>query len=765
MKRCTIGTISFAGNIKDIELKQFDLVRKDTRIQVTGHITTDAWDLQVTSNSFDLEWLNLKYTGKVLKGNVKVNGNLTGDFAHPEFTADLDGTDFSFGTYKYQHFLASIVWNSQSFAIKEAQLQQNESLLDVFGDIENAQPAQLNLGVRVISSDLQDLLQLANISGVTAEGKLSGLARITGPVDNPVVRVDAELPQGSINQIPIKGGFTLSYTNNQVNIENVHIEPEKGSLVASGMWENGQVLKLKTSLREFPLQILNPLIKPTSHLEGIVNSDVDLKWDNSKITGDYQVNIAAFTMNQSVLGELRMEGGLSGQGLAITKGQLSNKGGLLSVSGYIPWPVEMLQRFNLPMQLSRDLRDYNLQVDLKNFPADSLNFADKQFKVEKGTINGSVQMKGEIAQPLFYGKINSSSVRVSASLLPVPVDNLEASVTLQGDSLRIDSAHALYGKGHFSMNGSVGFKQNLFNPELNLLFNGNRIYYRNLFFDGYSDLDVSMLGTLEHPVIRGNITLSNGKIGILGVQNKKNSASLWSPELDLAIKAGKNIRYRQYGLADVAVEGQITMKGPLNNLAINGTAQSKTGVLTVYGQSFKVNKATAVFKDSQGFTPYIDVDSSLKTSKVEVFLSVKGQIGENLLYNLSSQPYLSQSELFAALNWSDLNGEEPLTMDGVVSGNLSIVTDTLFGDAFYEIRRALGVDYFYLEQDYRDRKFRINVGDYITDQLFLSYSRSVNDESDDVWGLDYQLTPKLLAGSTYSYTEGTSYRLMYRIHF
>jgi autotransporter translocation and assembly factor TamB len=759
------GEIRFEGDLNHVYLQQFDLMKQDSRIQISGQVTSKAWNLTVNSNSFALEWLELKYGDRVLRGNVEINGSLTGDLSHPQFTAELNGSDFSFGSYIYQHFLANIVWNSQGLTIKDAQFQQDDSLLNVFGNIDNTQPARLNLGVRVVSSDLKHLLQLVNVQDIDAQGKLSGLVKITGAIDDPLVRVEAELPEGSINQIPIQGGFTLSYTNNKVSIENIHLEHEKGSLIANGIWENGQVLKLNTALRDFPLQVLNPLLQPSARLEGVANADINLEWNNSKITGNYRMNIIGLAMNQTVLGDSRVEGRLSDQGIEIMDGQVINKGGVLTAKGYVPWPVEMLQRLKLPMRLSQDYRDYNVQVELRNFPVDSINFAMKQFTAEKGSVAGSVRVKGALSKPLFYGKIAFSGVKIVAPALPVPVDNMEAALTFQGEKIVVETAHGSYGTGRFSLNGAIEIEKSLFDPELNLSFNGNRIYYRSLYFDGYGALNVNITGTLVRPIIQGEISITNGRIGILGVQPKKSSTNTWNPDLDLVIKAGKNVRYRQYGLADVAVQGELTIKGPLNHPKINGEARSRTGILTVYGQSFKVNKGTAVFKDSEGFTPYIDIDSSLKTSKVEVFLTMKGQVGGEVSFNLSSQPHLSQSELFAILNWSDLSGDKPLTVDGMVSGNFSIVTDTLFGEVFYEIRRALGVDYFYLEQDYRDRKFRINVGDYITEELFLSYSRSVGDEPDDVWGLDYQLTSKLLAGGTYSINEGRSYRIIYRIRF
>jgi hypothetical protein len=75
------------------------------------------------------------------------------------------------------------------------------------------------------------------------------------------------------------------------------------------------------------------------------------------------------------------------------------------------------------------------------------------------------------------------------------------------------------------------------------------------------------------------------------------------------------------------------------------------------------------------------------------------------------------------------------------------------------------LDYLYLERDYLLDEFRISAGEFVSDNLFLLYSRSVSEEPNEKWGLDYQLTSNLTAGGTYSIEEGASWRVTYRFRF
>ncbi len=758
------GVIDFTGDLQKLELKQFVLSKGDSRVEVTGKISAAAWDLHATSNAFDLELLGLEYNGKTLKGNVKFAGNLVGDIQHPMFNGNVSGTGLNFGAFDYQNFAADIIWNLQGLEIKSAQLDNKDSALTLYGRIENTKPIQLNLGIQVISCDLQELMQLGNFTSIAAVGKLSGMVNVTGTLERPLVRMIGELPGGSVNGIPVQGNFDVSYTQNKLNIEKVELRHASGTLLASGVWERDRTLKLKTFLNNFPLQIINLFVKSDYKCDGIANSEVNLEWTGNRIAGDYQIAIPSAVVNQKLLGDLRLRGIFSDQGFEITEGRLVNQGGSLDLKGYAPWPAELSNQLKLPVATGETQKRLNIGVGLKMFPAEVINIAARNFTITKGTLSGELRLTGAILKPVVFGNLSGNSLGFSSPSLPVAAQGLEGVLTFKGDTAEINSLQGTYGTGRFSLAGSINIANGIFNPDLNITFNGSRIYYKSLYFDGYSTLNVGLTGSITKPVITGQINVNNCRMGILGIQGKKKSSD-WNPTLDLSIKTGKNVRYRQYGLADVAVEGEIHLKGPLKAPVINGAAKSKTGVLTVYGQTFKVNSGEASFENAEGFVPMIDVESNLKTSSVEVFLSIKGQIGGNLFFNLNSQPFLSQSELFALLNWSELNGERQFTFNGAVSGNISAVTDTLFGDVFYEIRRALKVDYFYLEQDYREKKFRINVGDYITDQLFLSYSRFVTDEPEETWGLDYNLTPNLLAGGTYSVDEGTSIRLIYRFHF
>jgi translocation and assembly module TamB len=758
------GILQFAGDLHELTVTKLQISEKDSFLELSGKITRDNLDFKLSGHSINLEILQLKLGDNKLRGLFNAEGRLSGKPSSPNLWASVNGNNLAWGAFVYQHLAAELVWDSRGVEIYQAQLDDRDNLVKISGKIGTVKPAQLDLEIMVISFDIKEFLQIAKISQVEANGRMSGKIRINGPVDQPGISIVGKIARGVINGLPVTGEFDLDYSQNKVNIHKILLKNGTGSLLASGSWENGRLLKVSVQLNNFPLETINLYTNQSLKLAGLANSNIVLEWNDKTITGEYWLNITDFNLNGNTIGNVFVNGTFSDQGLLIQNGFLSFKRGELTGAGYVPWPVMTVRKLKFPVNMNGNLRNTDLTLSLKNVPAELINIlAQNRFSVLTGEIGGDLLLKGDITEPQIWGKLSCSGVKLNIPDLPLSIDNFQANLLISENIAEIKRARGFYGKGRFNLNGRVelsGYQPSIF--RLNLT--GNRIYYKNYLFDGFGDLNISLTGTPQDSLLSGEVTIYNCKMGVLGNRPSQKGFS-WKPNLDVAVRTGDNVRYRQTGLADVTVSGKINAKGDFVNPILEGKATSDKGVLTFYGQTFKINRASAIFSYSQGPNPYIDIDSSLVYPKVEVFLTIKGQIGGNLAINLTSQPFLSQSDLYALLNWSELNGDKPLTVNGVVSGNISFFTDTLFGDIFYELRKTLNVDYLYLERDFRQNDFRINVGDYLTDQLFLSYSRSVSNTPKDNWGLDLHFTPVLVLGGNYSLDDGTSWRLTYRLRF
>ena len=759
------GELELRGNLDEIKVTDCHLRSAANQLEASGSLSRNYLKLNLNGHLNNLESLNLGYQAKQLKGIMDFEGKLTGTPSQPILSAVIRGKDLSWGEFTYNRFAANIVWQGKSLEFIEADLSRGATLLSLRGNILMPGPS-LDLDVTVIGVSLKETLQMINLPQVNASGILSGDLRIEGRLRDPIIKARGVLTQGQINAIPVNGEFNLDYSHQQLKIDKIYLRHEAGSLLASGVWEPQKLAKLRLDLNNFPIETIKAFTKeyPTK-LSGLIDANLELDWSANRLTGYYLISVRELALDQKKLGRLRLQGNLSDQGLTITEGIFNSKTGSLALNGYLPWPTEFTQGWRQPVKAQQPIRGLGVILRAKNAPVELINlFSPGKFRILKGDLDGRILVTGEFKKPEISGNLDLNNLQVEIPILPLLVDNFAARLNLNKNRITIQSAQGQYGAGKFELTGEAQLNgYQLANYKLGLT--GKRIYYRNHFFDGFSNLDLRLDGSSNGNFLTGDISVNDCKVGLLSLPPARKAQS-WRPKMNLKVYTGKNVRYRQLGMADITVKGAINLTGSFGEMRVNGEVDSTTGILTFYGQVFKIEHGKATFKNSPGFKPFINVGSKVTLPKAEVFLTIKGQVGAELTLDVTSQPYMPEADLYAMLNWSDLRGDKPMNPKNMAGGNVSFVTDALFGELFYGLRKTLHLDFIYLEPDYKENDYRINVSDYVTEKLFVSYSRSVsNDLPNEKWSFDYNLTPKLVAGYSVSADQGNSSRLTYRINF
>lgn len=760
------GLVNFGGDFREIHINQMELKAQGSSVGISGKANRDKLDLNFRCDQIRLDDFNLSYKGNRLEGRFCLEGKLTGRPDNPVLSAEISSDTVAFGPVTGGIKSGSIIWKEQEIQLSRIKLYGEDVELNIYGKIDFSQPLTLDLGINVDYIGLPKLIQVFNLSGIDIVGRVGGLVKVTGDLFRPEINIHGELLNTVLSSVPVKGEFEMSYYQNRLRIEQIKIRQQLGNLVAGGFWESGSTLNLKVKATAFSLAMFNSFLGSNHNLAGNIDVDADLKWSGNDISGELNSTIDELYLNQIRFGDLQLRGKFTRQGLLIDEGFLNTKGGYLTARGYLPWPDRILSGIGHLKNSNNISRKLDLELILKNTPVVIINsYLPPNILATSGEMDGNLYLGGIYAKPIINGELDVSNVGVTTPVLPLPVENAKIGLKIDDNRVLINEARGRYGNGKFKLNGETQFigKGNQLQFDLNL--NGSNLYYRNNYFDGFTNLNLNLSGTVNDSKLAGEVRVFESKLGILKMTKNAPSDIKWNPGLDLQVTTGKAVRYRQVGLTDITVQSDLRIGGSFKNPLISGEAVSNKGVLTLYGQTFKVNKAKAVFDYGHGIKPYVDVDSSVLTAKNEVFLMVKGQIGGDLSINLYSYPALSEEDLFALLNWSELRGDKPFTVKGVANTNISFITDTMFGEVFYELRQALHLDYLYLERDNIQDEFRISAGDFVSDNLFLSYSRSVSDQPKEKWGLDYHLTSNLITGGTYSIEEGTSWRLTYRFRF
>lgn len=757
------GIIELQGDFQEVRLDRMEFNDGISSIVASGKVNRDDLSLMLAGSRIDLDQFGLEYDEKRLQGRLNFEGRLTGNPTAPELTVKITPGTLAFGPFVGDIKSGNVILKDKEIRLSQVKFDGEDFKVNIYGKLDISQPLTVDLAVDLTDLSLAKLLQVFNVSEMKAAGKLGGLVRVTGNPSQPEIRFNGELSDATLSGVPFSGEFVLDYQQNRLSIEQLRLTQASGELVADGIWEAGSRFNLQVKATGFSLETFNSLFPPEHQLAGAIDLDTNLFWSGSKISGEIQAKVDEFYLNQNHFGDLQLQGRFTQQGILIAESVIESKDGSISAKGLLPWPDQILTKMSA---LNASSQGLHLELVFKDAPLTTVNsYLPQNVKVTSGSLNGTLNMDGAYGWPLFSGELRATHVGVGTPLLPLPVEKTRIFLVIEDNKVFIRRARGQYGDGRFAVNGEMILFGEEDQLHFDLNFNGSNLYYSNNYFDGYSNLNLQLKGTANNSKLSGDINVFESRIGLLKIGKKGSSNLKWNPSFDLKVSTGKNVRYRQVGLADITVRSVLQIKGDLHKPLINGEAVSTKGVLTLYGHTFKINNGKAVFKYSEGFYPYVDIDSSVSTAKAEVFLRVKGQIGGDLAINLYSYPSISEEDLFAMLNWSELRGDKPLSIQGVANTNLSIVTDTMFGEVFYELRQALHLDYLYLEHDYNADEFRISAGDYVSSDLFLSYSRSVKDQPKEKWGLDYHLTSKLTVGGIYSIEDGASWRLTYRFRF
>ena len=759
------GEIELSGNLNEISVTKCQLRNDNFTMELSGTVNRNRIDLKIAASSFELSSLNFEAGNNRLQGLVDFNGRLSGTPGHPVLAADLAGGRLSFGDLSYQTLTAKLKWDSGELKISQAEFKQGESTLELNGMISFLKPLACELDIQMVSCQLIKLRSFIKIPPqLPIGGTLSGAVKISGPIDNPSVKIGGYI-EGTLDEVAFNSSFDLEYSHRKITIDRIALTQGNGVILARGSWESHRALNARIRFINFPLQSINCFLKPPlKTLAGTINSEVLLEWEPDRITGEYGIEITNLELNQNEFDNLRLTGNFSDNGFTIKNCTINGKNGTIHGDGFIPWPQDLIQKLNLPVVASPAFKQLDCTLTIKNLSGSLINNYFTELTVVNGMLGGNLKINGELVRPQIFGTLECDNLKANISGLPLPVENFQATVFINNNQLQLKKARGTYGTGKFSITGEIDLEK-MMQLRLNLGLTGSRLYYKNQYFDGYGDLNLKLAGPVTNPAISGEVLIFDSKVGFIRVGARKKIKSAWLPQFNLQIKIGNNTRCRVIGLADLPVKGGVQFQGTLNEPSLEGEVDSNNGLLIFYNNAFRINRAGANFKFVQGDKPHLELEASLRRNQTEIFLNIDGIAPDNLNIKLTSQPFMSQANIFALLNWADPESNQPVTPEAAVTGNLSIVTDTIFEDLLYHLRQALNVNYLYLEPDLVNNDLLINVGSFLTPQLSYSFSRSIFLENNKSWSmsLDYHLDPDLALEYNYSMLNGVTWRLMYLI--
>lgn len=740
-----------------LRLQDFHAYSPMVDMVLNGNITTanQSLDLEVTASDIDLKRVEHKLPYEV-SGHGTFKGKIDGTINTPVFHGILNAPEVELNGVTLTNLRGMVKFKNNSFDIDHFGFEQDGGTYDLELAYDTT-TGRLDGDMVVQNSDIAAVAALANAKNDVIAGRANLTAHIGGTADNPSVKVDGDIPQGTA------GGYDVHNVALDLQLLNhiLYINKCSGSQGNNGLFSAAGTVNIGG-----PMDVHFS----ASQLDfGMFTGLAGLNLKNVTGAADIEANIGGYTYNPAADINLQVtNGGFQGAAFDTLTGNAHLKNGLIDLTelkvvkqvgerscsaaakGIVPLRA-------LTAGKDEWLNDYEqiqLQIGLQNADLSLLPTISKQIDWALGATEGSVKIHGSLAQPLLDGTIAVPNGAVKLKDLADPVTDMAVKVNFNGSKVTVEEFSGKMGGGSYNLHGSVSF--NGLEPDhYSLSLNIDKLGIDSKFFSGplngqFSLTDVDFYGR-KLPKIYGQLDFQNCKVSVPTIPDTEGEM----PEmvLDVQVNVGDKVHFYSPYLYDLYLTGAFHAGGIMSHPKMSGSLQVKRGGTINYLKTeFKIRQGVANFNQVASFMPSIDFFADTKLARANVFLSVRGPLGAAEM-KLTSSPAMSQTQIIQLLTLRDAykDGNSSLNAGDLLAVGLQmtflsevegIMRDYLYLDKL-TISRGSG-SYFSSkssakENDENKYDFNVTVGKYITDKVMIRYTHGFSGDKINRYGIQYDI--------------------------
>jgi hypothetical protein len=386
---------------------------------------------------------------------------------------------------------------------------------------------------------------------------------------------------------------------------------------------------------------------------------------------------------------------------------------------------------------------------------------------------GDVQLRirGSLKQPEIYGSASVIEGFVRHKESDLTFSNIMGDLRLNGDRVEVVSMAADFAEGVIDLEGFVEIDWTALKPA----------YFQ---FDiGGSALQISMpdeleatydgtvifRGTETSSLLTGDIKVRNAlytkridpETELLRLQQQRQPLQLEAQELaqvslDLGISGEENI-YIDNNLARMEVVLDLRLMGTVSKPVLTGRVEVAEGEVFYRDRKYSITSGVIDFVNPYRLEPSFDFRAETLIKEYRISLELHGTL-EHLYPELSSDPPQSNIDILHLLAVgkvrdnrfaSDVEQTQAQLLGFGISGFL---TKQVTGELERRAERLFGVDRFridpYFLGDTENATARVTIGEQITDNLSVVYSRNLSENTDQVMIVEWRLSPTVLLVAT-----------------
>ncbi len=360
-------------------------------------------------------------------------------------------------------------------------------------------------------------------------------------------------------------------------------------------------------------------------------------------------------------------------------------------------------------------------------------------------LNGKIT--GDTADPQIDARIDLENIGMTVPGLVQKLHDLNGSIHLTPDNIRIDALRGLMDTGSFSVDGSIAHET--FTPtQVNLSIDAKSLPLEvpdtlAVLLNG----DIKITGSGQTAAARGTLVLLEGvyykdvKINLLQMATARQRAvapaakPLTIPyfnEVNLDIGVSHRQPFVvQNNLAQLEISPDLKIGGDLARPIVSGRAQVNTGTVTFQKKTFEVKKGIIDFINPYQTEAQIDIESETTIRSWTIKLAIKGT-PDNLDLKLTSVPTETDADILSLILFGRTAHELTAGEGGAQRTTGQIMAGMIADTYGADIKKTTGVDILQVEANgssdgQETAGVKVTVGKHLSDRMTVKYAVSSKD--------------------------------------
>ncbi|MGL5206376.1 MAG: translocation/assembly module TamB domain-containing protein [Acidaminococcaceae bacterium] len=775
-----IGEYSVTDGI--LHLKDFVIHALQTEINLDGTVDKNK-NLDFVMNASKLDLKKLAIPDKVkVSGLVDLNGKLQGTLDTPFFTGGLNSRSIVINGQEFTDITGSLESTAGKVNKLKGSARQGGGLygIDMLIDFTKV---LLQGSIEVKGGNMQSLLALAG-QDYDIAGELDGSIIVNKGGKGTGTSISGQIRNCSIRGIRYPSAvFDVFIHKDVLNILKARIDEELGGFFAAQGtvdFRSGK-LALDAFCSEADASVLNAFIKAPVDFGGKMSLAAQVSGTIDNPTANASVTISqgqiADTPFDNLYGMFTLRDDL------YNIEQLYIQKDIYKASAYGVLPHDLFRA-----KEDRKNSDAQMAIKVKLDNADLAILPMLSDKVESGSgeTNGALVLTGTLEEPLVDGTFDITNGTIKLKQMSTLIENLKMAVKFEGRMLRLQEMSAKIGpRGRLNAEGTFGLPNGESAPyQLNV--KADNVEIASNIFSGIINGKAAVTQKRSRPHIESEIRLDKVLVNMPTLPELKSGSS--NIGLDIKIELGPEIHLYNKYLYDLWLAGGLHIMGSTRYTNVDGSLTATKGTVSYLRTPFKIRRATAGFPIPGSLIPTINLDSAAKFGRYNVNMQIDGPLDQMEL-KLSSDPPLSQQELFRMLTLKSYSNGNSASGNGLESHDLQALLDvgiemtflrdveTIFKEELnldqfrvYSGNTATGIGFEINAKNAREftqeekEQYNVLASKYIADNILVGYATSLDGQYHNVFA-QYEVNKNITFNLSVNEEQKKWYGLEYHLSF